>query len=184
MIFIGGIGQGQRELDYRRAALLCAICGGYGRYQVFMTYTYFSFFFIPLFKWNRRYYVKTTCCGSVYELDPEVGRAIARGEDAEIRQEHLRLLQRGGRSYGETAGNWGTGAPGGWQDRERMDMGSPADGGQGESARELKSRYGEDFRMRSCPHCGYQFVDHEKEFAFCPRCGNALDKQEQKGEGK
>ena len=50
MIFIGGIGQGQRELDYRRAALLCAICGGYGRYQVFMTYTYFSFFFIHIDK--------------------------------------------------------------------------------------------------------------------------------------
>ena len=50
----------------------------YGRYQVFMTYMYFSFFFIPLFKWNRRFYVKMSCCGAVYELDPEKGKALAR----------------------------------------------------------------------------------------------------------
>ena len=60
MIFIGGIGHGQKEIPYGQPAALCAICGGYGRYQVIMAYTYFSFFFIPLSKWNRRYYVKTT----------------------------------------------------------------------------------------------------------------------------
>lgn len=38
------------------------------RYQVYMTYMYFSFFFIPLFKWNKRFYVKMSCCDAVYEL--------------------------------------------------------------------------------------------------------------------
>ncbi len=94
MIFIGGISQGQKLLDYVRT-VICGRCGGYGRYQVFMTYTYFSFFFIPIFKWNRRYFVKMTCCGAVYELDGQVGRSIAQGSRTEIRQEDLRLVQEG-----------------------------------------------------------------------------------------
>ena len=67
MIFIGGISQGEKILNYTQT-VICDICGRYGRYQVIMTYMYFSFFFIPLFKWNKRFYVKMTCCGSVYEL--------------------------------------------------------------------------------------------------------------------
>lgn len=155
MIFIGGISQGQKEISYGYPAVLCALCGKYGRYQVFMTYTYFSFFFIPVFKWNRKYYVRTSCCGAVYELDPEVGKALAEKEDIQIRQEHLRLVSRGENGR---AGEAGT---------------------EGGDARDLKARYGEDFRMRSCPACGYQFVDHEKEFAFCPRCGTPLEQKKQ-----
>ena len=62
MIFIGGISSAVKQLEYLKT-VICSVCGGYGRYQVFMTYTYFSFFFIPLFKWNRKFYVKMTCCG-------------------------------------------------------------------------------------------------------------------------
>ena len=54
-----------------------------------MTYTVLLLFFIPCFKWNRRYYVQTTCCGKIYELDPEVGKRIARGESVEIRNDDL-----------------------------------------------------------------------------------------------
>ena len=57
MIFIGGISQGQKILDYVKT-VICDRCGAYGRYQVMMTYMYFSFFFIPLFKWNKKFYVK------------------------------------------------------------------------------------------------------------------------------
>ena len=59
MIFIGGISQGRKILDYVRT-VICGCCGRYGRYEVIMTYTYFSFFFIPLFKWNRQFYVRFT----------------------------------------------------------------------------------------------------------------------------
>ena len=45
-----------------------------------MVYSYLSLFFIPVFKWGRRYYVRTTCCGASVELDGELGRRIARGE--------------------------------------------------------------------------------------------------------
>ena len=94
MIFIGGISQGEKILNYTQT-VICDICGRYGRYQVIMTYMYFSFFFIPLFKWNKRFYVKMTCCGSVYELDPEVGRDILAGRQVEITRKDLTLCQRG-----------------------------------------------------------------------------------------
>ena len=43
MIFIGGISQGQKILDYVKT-VICDRCGRYGRYEVVMTYMYFSFF--------------------------------------------------------------------------------------------------------------------------------------------
>ena len=90
MIFIGGISQGEKQLNYTQT-VICDICGRYGRYQVFMTYMYFSFFFIPLFKWNKRFYVKMSCCGSVYELDPEIGKEILAGRQVEITRKDLTL---------------------------------------------------------------------------------------------
>lgn len=94
MIFIGRISSAVKQLEYLKT-VICSVCGGYGRYQVFMTYTYFSFFFIPLFKWNRKFYVKMTCCGSVYELNRETGMKILRGQAADIGESDLSLVQRG-----------------------------------------------------------------------------------------
>ncbi len=65
-----------------------------------MTYTVLSLFFIPCFKWNRHYYVQMSCCNTLYELDPEMGKAIARGEQVEILPQHLTLVNQGSRGYG------------------------------------------------------------------------------------
>lgn len=94
MFFIMGINQGRKEFSYNQM-VICSHCGSYGRYQVFMTYMYLSLFFIPCFKWNKKYYVQSTCCHTVYELDPEIGRQIARGENVEILPQHLTLVQPG-----------------------------------------------------------------------------------------
>lgn len=94
MFFMLGITEGRRDLEYARM-VVCDACGAYGRYRLFMTYTVLSLFFIPCFKWNRRYYVRMSCCSALYELDGEIGRRIAAGEDAEIRAEHLHLVQSG-----------------------------------------------------------------------------------------
>lgn len=95
MFFICGISQGSQEIAYRAAAMVCGRCGRYGRYQVYMTYMYLSLFFIPVLKWNRRYFVRTSCCGTVYELDQQMGAGLARGEDREIRPEDLTLVSEG-----------------------------------------------------------------------------------------
>lgn len=96
MFFIMGINSGQKELSSHQL-VICGICGGYGRYQVFMTYTSLSLFFIPVLKWGRRYYVTMSCCNTVYELVPEVGRRIARGEQVEIVPSDLTLVKEGRR---------------------------------------------------------------------------------------
>ena len=94
MFFIMGIDQGRKDFAYDRM-VICDCCGAYGRYQVFMTYLCFSFFFIPIFKWKKEYYVQSTCCGTVYALDPEIGRRIAGGENVEILPGHLKVVQPG-----------------------------------------------------------------------------------------
>ena len=88
MFFMMGITDGQKELKHDQL-VICDRCGAYGRYTVFMTYTVLSLFFIPCFKWNRQYFVRTTCCNTVYRLDAEIGRRIEKGENVEIGPEHL-----------------------------------------------------------------------------------------------
>ena len=94
MFFMMGITDGRKNLDYNQTEI-CSVCGRYGRFQVFMTYTVLSLFFIPCFKWNRHYYVQTSCCHTLYELDREIGRRIERGEDVRILPEHLQKVENG-----------------------------------------------------------------------------------------
>ena len=75
MLFIMGITNGRKDFDHNQV-MTCPICGAYGSFRVFMTYTVLSLFFIPTFKWGKRYYVETTCCNSIYELDPEVAPLV------------------------------------------------------------------------------------------------------------
>lgn len=90
MFFIGGISNGEKKLDYIQS-IICPRCGAFGRMEVYVTYMYFSFFFIPLFKWNKKYFVKNTCCDSIYILDDELGIKISRGENVLISEENLQL---------------------------------------------------------------------------------------------
>ena len=94
MFFIMGITDGRKDFDLNQL-ITCAICGKYGRFSVFMTCTVLSLFFIPVFKWNKHYYVQTSCCGTVYELDPEIGKMIAGGEAVEILPRHLTQVSSG-----------------------------------------------------------------------------------------
>lgn len=75
MFLIFGVEEGSKQILFRQR-VLCPVCGRYGDMTVWMTYTYFMFFFVPLFKWNRRYYVKMECCGAGFEIPVELGRDI------------------------------------------------------------------------------------------------------------
>lgn len=88
MFFIFGISSKEKELDFSQTTL-CKTCGSYGRLEAFMTYSYFSLFFIPIIKWNKKYYIRSTCCGSLYSIDEELGKAIARGENIKIEDKDL-----------------------------------------------------------------------------------------------
>lgn len=79
MFFIMGIQDEQKELSLDQT-VLCPLCGKFGHLRIVMVCTCFSLFFIPLFRWNRRYYATMGCCGASCQLDPELGRRIAKGE--------------------------------------------------------------------------------------------------------
>lgn len=91
MFFIFGINQKRRDLDYN-SSLIVHSCGKYGRAEVYMVYSVFSLFFIPIIKWNKRYFVKYSCCNQVFELDREIGKKIEHGENVEIKDEFLSNL--------------------------------------------------------------------------------------------
>ena len=98
MFLMIGINEHRKKLDFSQL-IICDACGAYGRYKVFMTFTVLSLFFIPCIKWNRRYYVQASCCGRLYELDRDVGAAIARGEQVEIRPEQMHEMPGQGRMH-------------------------------------------------------------------------------------
>jgi len=79
MFFIMGINSKEDQLAFDQLTI-CPLCGRYGHLKVYEAYSVFTFFFLPLIKWNRRYYARMDCCGASAELDPATGKAIARGE--------------------------------------------------------------------------------------------------------
>ena len=95
MFFIMGVTPQTRQITYNGELIICPECGKYGRYEVFMTCMCLSLFFIPTFKWGRQYFVKSNCCNAAYQLDPAIGREIARGADIQILPEHLTKVSNG-----------------------------------------------------------------------------------------
>ena len=78
MFFIITSGQKEQKLDFEQIRL-CKNCDRYGNMHVYMIYSYLSFFFIPILKWNKRYYAKMECCHAVCELDQQLGKQIQKG---------------------------------------------------------------------------------------------------------
>jgi len=94
MFLMIGVNQARKDLgNYSHFG--CAACGSLGRYQVYMVYTCLSLFFIPIFKWGRHYYVETSCCHSLYELNPEIGNRLRHGEQVEIQTFDMKLVRQG-----------------------------------------------------------------------------------------
>lgn len=88
MFFIFGINQKEEKINYN-SNLFIHSCGKYGRIEIYKTYMTLSIFFIPTFKWSKKYYVKYNCCNEVYELDKSIGERIQSGENLEIKEEYL-----------------------------------------------------------------------------------------------
>lgn len=91
MFFIFGISNKQKKLDFNQTTV-CSNCGAYGRYEAFMTYSYFSLFFIQLIKWDKKYYIRSTCCASTYSVSKDIGQRIERGENVNINESDLKPI--------------------------------------------------------------------------------------------
>lgn len=93
--FMMGITEGRKKFE-QLVHIICPNCGNAGKAIVYMTYTCLSLFFIPVFKWNKQYYVEMDCCGSLYILNEQKGKAVAKGEDVIISSDDLTPVNYGG----------------------------------------------------------------------------------------
>lgn len=97
MFFVAGVSQKRKELDYYEP-ILCSCCSKYGRYEGFMEYGQLSLFFMPFLRFNKKYYVRTTCCNSLYEItNKEKYLMIVRGQGHNVflKDKDLELIHRG-----------------------------------------------------------------------------------------
>ena len=68
-----------KEIEYKGDMEICPSCGRYCSYRLFVTYTCLSLFFIPILKWGKSYYLRSSCCGKTIELDKEQGKKFEKG---------------------------------------------------------------------------------------------------------
>lgn len=85
MFFIGIFGVEARECVIRDVKnLYCRECDEHVFGRVIKRYNFFHFFFIPVLKWNERYYVKYDNCSHIYGISKEKGKSIESDEDIEL----------------------------------------------------------------------------------------------------
>lgn len=88
MFFIFGITKKSDNLDLSETKL-CSVCDSYGRYEAFVEYNALSLFFIPVFKWGRKYFIRANCCGSIFSISDDLGRNIENGRNVTITDDDL-----------------------------------------------------------------------------------------------
>lgn len=92
MFFIMGGGNKVERLDYNQT-IVCRECGSYGRFEAFVQYSTFTLFFIPILKWDRKYNVRSSCCGSLYEISKSVGKDLESGRIKELKYGDLKPIK-------------------------------------------------------------------------------------------
>lgn len=89
--FVFGIASKEKKIDFTQT-FICPGCGAYRGLNAFTTYTYFSFFFIPIFKWNKKYHLRSSCCGSLYTINNTIGKVVEKGRMAKINESDLQIV--------------------------------------------------------------------------------------------
>ena len=85
MFFIGIFGVESKEKEIKVIDNLpCKFCNRSTRGKIIKSYSYFHFFFLPIFKWNEEYFVICEGCKTVFSISKDKGKALERGENIEI----------------------------------------------------------------------------------------------------
>ncbi|MFA5676366.1 MAG: zinc ribbon domain-containing protein, partial [Christensenellales bacterium] len=85
MFFIGVFGADIKQKKLREfEAITCGGCGRLTRAELVLSYSYFHVFFIPTFRWSKRYFIKTRCCGAVYEADADYANILLNASDIDF----------------------------------------------------------------------------------------------------
>ncbi|MDO5027804.1 MAG: zinc ribbon domain-containing protein [Bacillota bacterium] len=72
--------------------LSCQVCGTYGPFKAFVVYKVFSLFFLPVIRWDRKYYLSCSTCGSVYQIDQSLGQDLEAGRKLSLQESDLSLV--------------------------------------------------------------------------------------------
>ncbi|MDN5352744.1 MAG: hypothetical protein PWQ12_1665 [Clostridiales bacterium] len=91
--FMMGINNASKPIG-RLRNVICPCCGAWSSIEVSVSYTELNLFFIPVFKWNRRYFGEASCCDCILEIQPEKGRAFERGEAITLDPADMQILRR------------------------------------------------------------------------------------------
>ncbi|HBM75727.1 MAG TPA: zinc ribbon domain-containing protein [Clostridiaceae bacterium] len=68
MFFFGIFGVQNKSRVVKEFNNVICRCGRLSSMQLIEEYMYFHFFFIPIFRWGRKYFVQARCCGRLYEV--------------------------------------------------------------------------------------------------------------------
>ena len=94
MLFIGVFGiENKEKIIKETQRIYCKGCNDYIEGKIIKVYSFFHFFFIPLFKWNEKYYVIYNNCNHVYSISKEKGKSIEHDESYEISYWDLKDFQ-------------------------------------------------------------------------------------------
>lgn len=55
-------------------------CGRFSKMVLIQEYMYFHFFFIPIIKWGKKYFLEARCCGRVFEVPDDYVDELLRSE--------------------------------------------------------------------------------------------------------
>lgn len=85
MFFIGVFGIENKNKEVKELNnLTCKKCNGIIQGKLIKNFDFFHFFFIPIFKWNEKYYVVCSSCKCLYSIPKEKGKAVEKGEEVNI----------------------------------------------------------------------------------------------------
>jgi phosphoribosylformylglycinamidine (FGAM) synthase-like amidotransferase family enzyme len=85
MFFIGIFGIENKDKEIKDLNNFnCKKCNSTVQGKLIKNFDFFHFFFIPLFKWNEKYYVLCNRCKCLYSIPKEKGKAIENGEEINI----------------------------------------------------------------------------------------------------
>ncbi|HHX96696.1 MAG TPA: zinc ribbon domain-containing protein [Clostridia bacterium] len=84
MFFVGIFGAEKKAKIIKEFSNIICPCGALSRMQLYETYLQFHFFFIPLYKGKRKYYLKTRCCQKTYQVPRELLPELLQSEEPDF----------------------------------------------------------------------------------------------------
>lgn len=98
MFFIIGVVSGSSDLGMRACGYFPCCGANSVLCTVTCVYQQFTLFFIPLFRFGKRYFISCPHCGAAYEIEKAEGRRIEHDQNAGIDPNKLHRMTTAGPS--------------------------------------------------------------------------------------